>query len=843
MTILQLACCKNQLKVVEMLITRYKSRILSNFNGDINTFLHYVVSKGQTNIVKLILTKLNSHVDCRNGNKESPLHIACIAGHIDIIKILVIEHGANLDVCDHSNNTPLHTAAIHGQTAVVRALVKDFGCDPISKGHEGATILHYACQQGHTELMITLLSSYTLNSLTRDDDGNTPLHYAAFNGVTAIAHLLIKEYSCPVDCRNKRKQTPLHLACSSGHLNVVQMLVSEFNADLNARDADNDTPLHTATLHNKFHIIKHIIHNFNAQAGNKRKTILHDACQKCYSIKTIEVLMTDCNLDPMSADDDGNTPLHLAAMCHDMNQETVKLLINKFECPVDCRNSIKQSSLHLACSTGNTRVITTLLSECKADLFTQDINNNTPLHMAVQRPDSVTVVDCIIKFSVLDSKSTALLHFACQEGLFQFVERSVTTFAIDPMITDDSGNTPLHYAALGGRSEIATLLITKCRTPVNHQNKNGETPLHLACGKGHCMFIQTLLTKYKADINTCDVNNDTPLQRAALNGQAMVVCFLILYFSCDPNVTGAQGRNLLHYACLNDHDELAWTLINTFKFSLIAADVDGNSPLHTSAMFGQNKCVHTLLYIYHAPVYLRNNLGKSALEVARNEVTRNIIDTYLKEEGNRIQYDYKEVQNLSKKKYSGAQTFTRVFVLGNAQSGKSTLIESLKRQEFFSSFNQVSEATVPPHTSGIIPSEYQHKTIGRVLYYDFAGDPEYYSSHSAIMSSVVRSKEGSGTNICLILVNFKKEKVDILPELGYWLSFILYNCEKLKEKCKVLIIGSYVDLIAPAEAKERVDFVSQFIQMYLSHMPKVAFEVIEEYLALNCCNPRSSKSV
>ena len=167
------------------------------------------------------------------------------------------------------------------------------------------------------------------------------------------------------------------------------------------------------------------------------------------------------------------------------------------------------------------------------------------------------------------------------------------------------------------------------------------------------------------------------------------------------------------------------------------------------------------------------------------------------------------------------------------ESGKSTPIESLKRQGFFSSFNQVSEATVPPHTSGIIPSEYCHKTIGRVLYYDFAGDPEYYSSHSAIMSNVMQSE---GTTICLVLVNFQKDAKDILEELAYWLGFISYHCVKLKEKCKVLTITKI-------EAKEKVDLMSQFTQEYLSHTPKASFEVIKEYLTLNCRKPRSSKIV
>ena len=250
-----------------------------------------------------------------------------------------------------------------------------------------------------------------------------------------------------------------------------------------------------------------------------------------------------------------------------------------------------------------------------------------------------------------------------------------------------------------------------------------------------------------------------------------------------------------------------------------------------------------LLHIYKAPVYLRNTSGKSVLDVVRDEVTRNIIDTYLKKEHNRIQYEYKEVQDLSKKKYSGGQKLTRVFVLGNVHSGKSTLTESLKRQEFFSSFNQVSEATVSPDTSGIIPSECQHKTIGKVLYYNLTGDPEYYSSHSAIMSSVVRSEKGTNNVICLILINFQKEEADILAELGYWLSFISYNCKKLKEKCKVLIIGSYVDLVTKAEAKEKVALVSQFTQKYLSHTPKASFKVVEKCLTLNCRKPHSSRQI
>ena len=853
MTILWFAYHEEQLKVVEMLITRYELRIISN--GDINTLLHYMVSKGKANVAKLILMKLNGLVDSQNENKESPLHIACIAGHITIIKILVTEHGADLNARDIANNTPLHKAAIHGQTAVINVLIKDFGCDPISKGYNGATALHYACREGHAALMETLLSLYQLDPMTTDDDGSTPLHYAALGGRDTVVKQLISKYSCPVDCTNKNNVTPLHLACGHGHLNVVQTLILVYEADLNVCNEDNDTPLHTAALCGQLHIINYIILNRLGYISsthlqrNKESYImlLHHACRQGH-MEIIESLLTYSKLDPLSIDDDGNTLVHLAAMGG--SKTVVKMLVTKYGCPVNSKNNTGQSPLHLACTSSHTQVITTLLSECKADLFVRDnIMNYTPLHRAVHR-GQIDIMKCLIDSFGIDVTRTDgsnLLHFACQEGLVEAVMYIMTQYTLRKKVTreivkisDHYGNTPLHYSAFGGQIEVATLLISVYGAPVNHQNNKNETPLHLACTKGHVTFIQVFVKAYKPDMNTCDINKQIPLQRAALSGQTYVVQCLNSDFHCDLKIIGARGRNLLHYACLNDHDKLARTLITTYNFSLIAADIDGNSPLHISAMLGKNKCVIMLLSDFHAPIYLRNNSGRSALEVTRNVITKDIIETYLREEHNRIQYDYKEIQILSSKKFSGAQKLTRVFVIGNVGSGKSTLIESLKRQGFFSSLNQVSEATVPPHTNGIIPSEYQDKSIGRVLYYDFAGNPEYYSSHSAIMSSIMQAKEG--TNVYLVLINLKKDDKDIHEELGYWLSFISFHCKNLIEKCKVLIISSHVDLISKHEASRKVALISKFTENFIS---KSSIEIVksENDLAINCRQPRSSTHV
>ena len=97
----------------------------------------------------------------------------------------------------------------------------------------------------------------------------------------------------------------------------------------------------------------------------------------------------------------------------------------------------------------------------------------------------------------------------------------------------------------------------------------------------------------------------------------------------------------------------------------------------------------------------------------------------------------------AKNRYSGSEHITRIFVIGNPGAGKSSLIESLKREGSLQHFRRVSESIVSPHTAGIVPSIHVSKQYGRVLFYDFAGDAEYYSSHAAILEKLASSKIGN----------------------------------------------------------------------------------------------------
>ena len=244
-------------------------------------------------------------------------------------------------------------------------------------------ILHYAVSYNQTEVVSLLITRYKCPVDCRNDSKfkETPLHVACERGSLPMIRMLMEHGADPNTC-NEKNDTPLHVACRSGNLDVVRLLM-EHGADLLARNEENDTPLHRAALNGNTNIILCLIDDFKccpAIKGSDGTTILHQACSAGH-VELAEVLLTRYNqsLDPMSADDHGNTPLHHATLNGSI--DTVKLLI-KCKCPIDCKNKDKQTPLHYACVKGHLNVVRILVSEDNTSAIACDINGYNPLRTA-----------------------------------------------------------------------------------------------------------------------------------------------------------------------------------------------------------------------------------------------------------------------------------------------------------------------------------------------------------------------------------------------------------------------------------------------------------------------------
>ena len=193
---------------------------------------------------------------------------------------------------------------------------------------------------------------------------------------------------------------------------------------------------------------------------------------------------------------------------------------------------------------------------------------------------------------------------------------------------------------------------------------------------------------------------------------------------------------------------------------------------------------------------------------------------------------YDAIQKRAKQKYSLADRITRMFVIGNPGAGKSSLIEALKREGFFDSFRKVSSSSVPLHTAGIVPTIHIIKNCGRVLFYDFAGDAEYYSSHAAILENIASSRKGD--NIFVIVIDLREENTKSI--LHYWHSFIHHQQFHGGRKPSLIVVGSHLDLVGKDVVEARGREFQAFcdsIEAGLVHM--------SSYFMLDCCQPKSKQ--
>ena len=428
---------------------------------------------------------------------------------------------------------------------------------------------------------------------------------------------------------------------------------------------------------------------------------------------------------------------------------------------------------------------------------------------------------------------TAILHLSCERGYVGIVRTLVTEHKADVNVRTDSGDTPLTLAAKHKHDNVVHALLSDSQCLVDAKGQDGYTALQYSCRYGHVDIVRTLVS-YKANVNIKANSGDIyiPLHEAAQYGQLAVVIALIHEFNCDINVKGHLGRSLLHSACAYSmwSDSAVVDYVCRYLSPLLVDD-DGNTPLHTACLNCSSEPILKTLLKYNPPLLVRNKDGKTPLDVAPSWL-KSIFDQYMRENKDIIYADYSNIQTLAKKKYSSAEPITRIFVIGNPGAGKSSLVEALKREGFFESFRRVSESSVPLHTAGIVPSIHTSKHYGRSLFYDFAGDPEYYSSHAAILENLVSSKKGD--NIFIIVVDLREENIKLREILYYWLLFIQHQNFGWKEPF-LIIIGSHSDNVTQEKVKEKIMELQKFchkIQPGHGVLHKVA------HFILDCRNPK-----
>ncbi|XP_070546951.1 death-associated protein kinase 1-like [Ptychodera flava] len=302
--------------------------------------------------------------------------------------------------------------------------------------------------------------------------GKTPLHLAAANYSDANTRLLL-ESKASIDVQDENGQTPLHLAA--------------------AKDPDATTRLLS------------FVDVWHAQRAGENADMVTPRSREMYKFRFIAVSKQHCVVDCQTSG---------YATCSNNGQR-------------QWTNSSSPGSSKY--SDANTR----LLLESKASIDVQDVNGQTPLHLAAAKDRDATtrlLLESKALFDVQDnvqknayvairvstefiflSEWTTPLHLAAakdRDATTRLLLESNVSFDVQ----DNSGQTPLHLAAAND-SYANTRLLLESKASIDVQDENGQTPLHLAAAKDRDATTR-VLEESTASVDVQDNYGRTPLDVA-----------------------------------------------------------------------------------------------------------------------------------------------------------------------------------------------------------------------------------------------------------------------------------------------------------------------------------------
>ena len=779
-----------------------------------STALHMAIDEGLDNqLCVQALVDNGAALEARDVNGRTPLHLACLLGYQYLIDSLDPSQISFLSIKDNNGCTPLYYACKNSHLECIQAfidqcpdIVIDFmkvanndGTTPLSvKIGRGGTILHVACNKGDINVVKKLLEAGADPNVI-DRFGFTPLMRAVLNtsvsdtNMSSIVTILcnsncnVNSTFLPYKSSGKYVQwkgtTALYMAVGQMKccfLCVKALIVN--GATVDVRDTQGRTPLHIASIQGYFRLIKLLAPtpaSFYLK-DNDGCTPLYYACKSSHleCVREFMVLIPSVDLDLMK-------------------------IANKYGAtPLTVRRDNDRTILHVACEEGDIPIVRKVL-EAGADPNSLDGSTFTPLMLAVKYVDDVEAADivailcefeCNINFQTSTfSRSVTALHLACELGKEKCVQILVAQGA-NLLVRSQAGITPLHLACKGGYHTLISSLITE-ETLQAYDYNNLWTPLHYACryhniecarrivvGFSKLLQIQKRHPGYHPSILPfyCLKNQyGTTILHHAFLGNDIQFVENLLNLGADLNVQDNNGATPLMSALQchgNDTDMNLLSLVLSLDWEPDIKDNNGRTALHYSAKCDDIR-IPLMLISAGCDITVVDNHGQTFSDL----ISKNSLQLI---NGQLLRIDRRHI----------------ICVVGYPKCGKTTIIAAFQQaqqnrgtfQRLTARFQNTKVTVANSRTSGIDTKVITTRSLGSLIFFDFAGQSEYYVSHLAFLESALSAKGSTITFI--MMVDLRCSEEDRIAQCKEWL-FPIKSILKDHNMLNVILIGSHLDQV------------------------------------------------
>ncbi|CAL4992075.1 unnamed protein product [Urochloa decumbens] len=321
-----------------------------------------------------------------------------------------------------------------------------------------------------------------------------------------------------------------------------------------------------------------------------------------------------------------NTALHLAAL-HGHAAFAGEVLEQNEELLV-ARNDDGNTPLHLAARSGKLEVAELLImralawpQDMKSPLIMVNKAGNNAVHEAVRHHKSAVAV------ALLDAdpsrghdhneRMESPLHIAAREGLVQVVQKIVDFPWVDMDYIPSAylSGTALHQAVLGTNIRTVEILLEKRPELIDLTDCDGNNALHYAAQNNYPAAVEMLLNKRTELAYMHNDEHQCPLHVAARYGSTEAIKVLLQH--C-PDV--AEMADAL--SCLLRHVRTA-ELLNR-------VDRDGDTPLHLATKMSRVDSALALMLLddHRVDICIRNRDGHTARSLVEMKFLAGELDAY-----------------------------------------------------------------------------------------------------------------------------------------------------------------------------------------------------------------------